>query len=211
MTMSRDNRELLRVGLVGVGPGSTLSDRILLTLLDDLDAADKERNDLVARYETQVVEVARKAYDQRDAALATVEAWTQAVAGATKNAEKAVTLSLLYAERLAAALAVLREVEWQERANYWRGCPSCWGDEGDGHKPDCKLDAVLKGMPPTGPSAAEIAELAEAVENPHSGTAQCADCGSLHAPKIGHFHRDGCRIARVLGRPTTPDGLKGAT
>ncbi len=69
MTMSRDNRELLRIGLVGVGPGSTLSDRILLALLDDLDAADRERNDLIARYETQLVELARKAYDQRDAAL----------------------------------------------------------------------------------------------------------------------------------------------
>ncbi len=100
MTMSRDNRELLRVGLVGVGPGSTLSDRILLTLLDDLDAAEA---------------------------------------------------------RGAAALAVLREVEFGDETDFGDYCPvsGCGGmapqtnpdHPGKPHSPGCKLAAVLAGEP----------------------------------------------------------------
>lgn len=97
MTMSRDNRELLRVGLAGVSRGSPLSDRILLALLNDLDAVEAQ---------------------------------------------------------LAAALAVLREVEFGDHTDFGDMCPLCTAgraaqgkDPGSPHSAGCKLAAVLAGEP----------------------------------------------------------------
>ena len=127
VTLSRDNRELLRVGLVGVGPGSTLSDRILLTLLDDLDAAEAQ----VAAFQQRLDRDTAGRLDATSALL-------------RNNTDLRV--------QLAAALAVLREVEWGSDIHKPNECPSCGGNKpvgghliGYGHFEDCALDAALRG------------------------------------------------------------------
>jgi hypothetical protein len=58
-------------------------------------------------------------------------------------------------DREAELLAVLRAVEWQGTHEDWAACPECGGmkpgpgvdSAAEGHFPDCRLAAALKGAP----------------------------------------------------------------